>query len=152
MGRRMGKPPSPVLLRLLTAFGAESLAALARAMNVQESTVKNWHARDSVPMEAVQTASKLTGRPMNWFLDEPYPKKFGSSALQVNESLAALSSAGAIEALREAGATVTRLCRETGYEPGSLWITLLQELVLEGLSERGVRRTLETLKAERGAR
>src|SRR5690606_8527112 len=54
-----------------------------------------------------------------------------------------------LDRLRASTADIQRLQDEVGVEPGSLWGTVIQELmVFHGLTAEGARRILETLKAE----
>lgn len=55
--------------RLLEAYRVETLGALAEAMGEGVSTVKNWRARDSVPLDACVIASKDTKRTLDWIVN-----------------------------------------------------------------------------------
>jgi len=57
-----------VVDRLRAAYGAESDAALARALGVGTSTVRNWRDRESVPYPHCVTAAQELGVGLDWLL------------------------------------------------------------------------------------
>lgn len=82
-----------VLDRLRVAYGVADLAALAQALDKDETTFRVWRNRGEVPPKVLVTASAATGRSINWLradeghgdagVKEP-PPFFPAAAKQVN--------------------------------------------------------------------
>ncbi|MBI5334717.1 MAG: LexA family transcriptional regulator [Burkholderiales bacterium] len=69
MGRKLGKPLNLTLERMMEALGARDLKALSVSLGADESTVRNWHKRESVPFGWVQRVSAMTDHPLEWFFE-----------------------------------------------------------------------------------
>ncbi|MBX3589060.1 MAG: helix-turn-helix domain-containing protein [Ramlibacter sp.] len=53
----------------MDAYGTRTLKELADKVEAPENTVRNWHKRDSVPLERLRAASAATGLPFEWLAE-----------------------------------------------------------------------------------
>lgn len=59
---------SPIVDRMLQAYGVKSVTDLAAAMGRSPTTAKNWRSRASVPLEHLVQTTRQTGRSLDWLV------------------------------------------------------------------------------------
>jgi phage repressor protein C with HTH and peptisase S24 domain len=89
MGRNLGKLPMPGLSRLMEAYGVSGLSELAIAIGTADTTVRNWHARNTVPIEWYEKAAVERGVTLDWLIKGKEPIFLANSPLQVKKSATA---------------------------------------------------------------
>jgi phage repressor protein C with HTH and peptisase S24 domain len=89
MGRNLGKLPMPGLARLMQAYGVSGLSDLAAAIGTAETTVRNWHARNAVPIEWYEKAASERGVTLDWLIKGGEPIFLAETPLQVKKNTAA---------------------------------------------------------------
>jgi phage repressor protein C with HTH and peptisase S24 domain len=86
MGRNLGKPPTLRLQKLIAAYGAASIDNLAFKLGLPAGTVRNWHARDSVPELYLRKAAYETNRSFDYFSSDRLSVFFDTTHIQVNKT------------------------------------------------------------------
>lgn len=130
-------------------FAADLAASLA--------TVKSWERGNSLPNRTLAAKVAKRGINMDYVITgqgDPLipPERKAAWDRMVDRTLQEQGQVvmEPMQQLRSSTHALTALCQQLDFTPPVHWMILVQELMLlDGLSERGARRILETLKAER---
>lgn len=121
------------------------------------ATVKSWERGNSLPNRDYGTKLAKLGVNMDYVISGggealiPSARRVHWNRLVDEASAPAVAEPTA--RYQVAAHTLTDLCAQLAFTPPAYWLLLVQELlVLEGLSERGARRLLETLKEDEARR
>lgn len=66
MGRKLTRPPSDALQRLMQVYGVERIDQLADKVGQPYGTVRNWHSRNAIPLAHLLQVEKDMGIRREW--------------------------------------------------------------------------------------